>query len=311
MTSRVCSALALGLLAAVACPAVQAAVTCTVTNAPTLDFGAPVANPTVSTDSTAAVNVSCSGDDAAANTAVDVCLVAVGGRAPVMRNGRSALAYGLYADSGRTQPLGPNGSAVSARLWLGDRPNVAAQATLHVHGRIGAGQTGLAGGTHTDDVQLRLHRQDANGRDCATGAVQAVLRPNVRAQLASGSCTVVATDLDFGRSHTLAGALDGSAVLGVTCTAGTPYAVALSGGTVAQDVLNRRLGRNGLAGRDTIVYQLYRDSARSQLWGGEPHRVEAVGTGSPNTHVVYGRLPAQSTPVAGDYRDTITATVSY
>lgn len=312
MTARARIVLPLGLVAAIACSAVHArgAVTCSVTNSPVLDFGQPVANPTARTDSTAAVNVSCSGDDAAANTSIDVCLLATRDAGLTMRQGRSALAYGLYADSGRAQPLGRNASYVAARLRFGERPNVTAQTTLQVYGRVEAGQSGLAGGVHTDAVQLQLRLQPQGG-DCATGPVQAVTTLDVRAHLASGSCSVIASDLDFGTAYKLESPIDGSTALGVSCTVGTPYSVTLGGGTVGQDPLSRRMGRNGQAGPDTIAYQLYRDSARSQAWGGEPHRVEGVGTGSPRTHVVYGRLPAQRTPAAGTYRDTVTATVSY
>lgn len=312
MTARARSVIPLGLLAAIACSTAHAggAVTCSVTNAPVLDFGQPAANPSARTDTAAAVNVSCSGDDTAANTAVDVCLLATRDAALTMRQGRSTLAYGLYVDSGRAQPLGRNASYVAARLRFGERPNVNAQTTLQLYGRIEAGQNGLAGGVHADAVQLQLRTQPQGG-DCATGPVQAVTTLDVRAHLASGSCSVVASDLDFGTAHKLESPIDGSAALGVSCTVGTPYSVTLGGGMVGQDPLNRRMGRNGQSGPDTLAYQLYRDSARSQVWGGETHRVESTGSGSPRTHVVYGRLPAQPTPPAGAYRDTVTATVSY
>ena len=63
-----------------------------------------------------------------------------------------------------------------------------------------------------------------------------------------------------------------------------------------------------------IAYQLYLDSARSQVWGdGATGAVHGgTGTGANQAITVYGRVPAgQPLPAGGVYRDTVTATIVY
>ncbi len=72
--------------------------------------------------------------------------------------------------------------------------------------------------------------------------------------------------------------------------------------------------QGGTGGASTVGYQLYQDSAHSQVWGsttGAGANVYAgTGSGSAQSVSVYGLVPsANSTP--GSYSDTITATVSY
>jgi spore coat protein U-like protein len=39
--------------------------------------------------------------------------------------------------------------------------------------------------------------------------------------------------------------------------------------------------------------------------------VSATGNGAAQTHTVYGRVPAQTTPAPATYSDTVTVTVTY
>ncbi|MGH8732064.1 MAG: Csu type fimbrial protein, partial [Burkholderiales bacterium] len=72
------------------------------------------------------------------------------------------------------------------------------------------------------------------------------------------------------------------------------------------------------AGAESLGYNLYRDAARSLVWG-QTAGVDA-GTlainGIPNngtkdgTFVVYGRIPARQSVAAGSYTDTVQLTIS-
>ena len=289
-----------------------AQIACALAEAPVLDFGQPAANPTVQSESSAIVHVTCTGDDDAAGSTIEVCLLAAPGANPFMRNGASHLRYGLFADAALTRPLEHPAGAVSVGVRLGDRPNVSADARLQVYGVIPSGQSGLAGGLHQDRVALQMRVATQAGEDCTAAPTRATGFLDVRAQLAAGSCSVNAVDLDFGRAFDLAHDIDAGTVLGLTCTAGTPYSVALSGGTVAQQPHARRMRMSEAPASASIAYQLYRDGARSQVWGeivGE--RVTGTGTGNPQTLPVYARVPKQATPPAGHYLDVVTATVTY
>jgi len=75
------------------------------------------------------------------------------------------------------------------------------------------------------------------------------------------------------------------------------------------------------SGANTFGYNLYTTNAYAVVWGdGTGSTATISGTmrlnnGHPsqtNTHTVYGRIPAlQDVAVANDYRDNVTATVTY
>lgn len=302
----------LALAPVAAAQASPAQVACSLVETPVLDFGQPVINPTTRGESTATVRVSCVGGEQAAGQFIEVCLLAAPGAQPAMRRGPSMLRYELYTDGAHTLPLRHPSGAASTIVQLGALPNVAAEAKLTVYGLIPAGQAGLAGGLHDDRVPLQIRVPARDGDTCSTAPTRATGFLEVRASLASGSCTVHASDLDFGRAYDLSRGVDGQTALGVTCSAQTPYSVSLSGGSVGQDVHRRRMGANGAAGGASVGYQLYQDGARTQPWGQmDAERVSGTGTGSPQTLPVYARVPAQPTPPAGEYRDVVTATVTF
>lgn len=125
-------------------------------------------------------------------------------------------------------------------------------------------------------------------------------------------CTVVsASDLDFGTHGVIDANLDQTTSISIQCTSGTPYAVGLDAGTGSGATLAARL-MTGPASA-TVQYSLYRDAGRSQVWGDTPGVDTADGTanGSAETLTVYGRVPAQATPGAGTYSDTVAITITY
>ncbi|HEX8216858.1 MAG TPA: spore coat U domain-containing protein [Allosphingosinicella sp.] len=129
----------------------------------------------------------------------------------------------------------------------------------------------------------------------------------------TANCSVVANPVDFGDIDTL----DSTAVLGsgsvdVTCTNGTGWtATADIGGGSGATFASRRLTFGG----NTLNYTLYRDAARSQVWGdgtNSTFTVTGSGSGSQQSFNVYGRLPGgQSSAPAGLYTDTVNVTITY
>jgi len=64
------------------------------------------------------------------------------------------------------------------------------------------------------------------------------------------------------------------------------------------------------AGGDAV--NLYLDEAHTRPWGNAPATDhEGIGAGSNQTLLVYGPVPAQSTPPPGAYRDRVTAILTY
>lgn len=119
------------------------------------------------------------------------------------------------------------------------------------------------------------------------------------------------TAVDFGSHGLLSADVNQTGTVSVTCTSGTGYTVGLSvGGGTGATITDRRM--NGPGGA-TVLYRLFRDSSRTLNWGdiGGSEVLAGTGNGSLQPITVYGRVPAQSTPAAGDYTDTVLVTFSY
>ena len=127
-------------------------------------------------------------------------------------------------------------------------------------------------------------------------------------QNACNVSTVAPTTLDFGTQGPLTANVDQTATITVTCTTGANYNVALDGGGAANTNARRMVN-----GGNTVSYQLYRDAGRTLVWGNTVNSDTLAGTGNGMAQAlpVYGRVPAQTTPPAAVYNDSVTVTVSY
>ncbi|MEO7199585.1 MAG: spore coat U domain-containing protein, partial [Dokdonella sp.] len=124
-------------------------------------------------------------------------------------------------------------------------------------------------------------------------------------------CTITASPLNFGSSiGLLTTAVNANTAISVQCSVGSANNVGLNAGVNGGGNIN---ARKMLLGGNTVSYQLYRDLARTQVWGSTIGTNTVAGTGNGNTQnlTVYGRVPAQTTPPAGTYNDIIVVTVTY
>jgi len=133
----------------------------------------------------------------------------------------------------------------------------------------------------------------------------------------NSNCLVSANALAFGAYSPTGGAITGSTTVGVRCTSGTTFTVALNGGTTTGATITQRLMANGA---NTLQYNLYTTNAYATVWGDGATGSTQAGTGagmavgSVQNLVVYGQLPdsvANQAAVPGNYSDTITITVTY
>lgn len=127
-------------------------------------------------------------------------------------------------------------------------------------------------------------------------------------------CTLsTATDLDFGNvPGFITGNRDQTSTVTFTCTGRTPWQVGLDNGVNASGNLRRmRLGSSA----NLVNYELYRDPGHGQRWGATLNTDTSAGATAGSTATqsltVYGRIPAGQTATPGEYRDTITVTVTY
>ena len=124
----------------------------------------------------------------------------------------------------------------------------------------------------------------------------------------AATCLISATDMAFGVYGGFV--TNATSSISVTCTNTTPYNVGLDGGTApGGHPQNRRMRGPG----GSLSYSLFRDSARTLIWGETigTNTVNGTGTGSAQLLTVYGQIPAGQAIAPGGYLDTITATITY
>ena len=230
---------------------------------------------------------------------------------------QTSLGYQLFSDAARTQVFGGLGSVGGQGITLSGNNFLSVIGTtvipITIYGRIPGNQSGVAPGAYASTFQppldIRIDWQICNvlGALCSSGTIGAPF--TVRAQV-QPNCLVSATDLNFGNTGILSAAIDASSQIEVVCTTNSPYQIGLSGGLHATVALGRRM--QGAPG-NFVEYQLFRDASRTQSWGAAGSGLSQSGTGGGTGQVypVFGRVPAQTTPPAGTYRDTVIVTVTY
>jgi len=126
------------------------------------------------------------------------------------------------------------------------------------------------------------------------------------------SCQLEAGPLTFGSYDPVANhatvPLDGETIMTVTCTKGTPAAIALGAGG------NGTAGQRFMtSGPNLLGYDLYQDPSRGQRWGDSPAEMLTLraSNGDPQSIYIYGRVPPNQDVPVGSYADTIVATVYF
>lgn len=147
----------------------------------------------------------------------------------------------------------------------------------------------------------------------APSFAQTAVTTNFNVQITiTAACQInSASDLNFGSNGVIASNVDASSTITVQCTNGVPYNLGLSAGAGSgATVANRKMTGPG---SNTIGYSLYTTAARSTVWGFTINTDTQTGSGNgtPQPFIVYGRVPAQTTPGAGTYTDIVTATLTY
>jgi spore coat protein U-like protein len=127
------------------------------------------------------------------------------------------------------------------------------------------------------------------------------------------TCTITSTDLGFGNYDPLvahsATPLDANGSVTIRCTKGTNSTVGLNLGTSPSGAIRRMSG-----GGDFLQYQLYKENARTNVWGDSGADLVNPGVSpsmAPRVLTVYGRVFAAQDVTSGGYADTIQATITF
>ncbi|MFU2314595.1 Csu type fimbrial protein [Rahnella sp. PCH160] len=146
----------------------------------------------------------------------------------------------------------------------------------------------------------------------ATLGITATLLPACTAGTSSAGTTTFGI-LNFGNYATLTSTIDVTSAqlagsVRVNCVNGLSYKILMDGGT-AGNVTARKMA-NTTNSALTVAYNLYTTAPRTTIWDNTTG-VSATGSGADQWYPVYGRVPAQTTPAAGIYSDTVNVTVSW
>ena len=134
----------------------------------------------------------------------------------------------------------------------------------------------------------------------------------------AANCTIATAPVAFGAydpvSANATTALNGTGTVSVTCTNGASTTVTLgqganAGGGSTAAAPARRL-KDG--GTDFLTYSLYSDNGRTTVWGDTAGTgVAHTGTGTLTALTVYGAVNAGQNVPAGNYSDTVVATITF
>jgi spore coat protein U-like protein len=157
----------------------------------------------------------------------------------------------------------------------------------------------------------------AMGTVSSTDAATATSTLAVTASV-SANCTITTAPVAFGAydpvSANATTALNGTGTVSVTCTNGATTTVTLgeganAGGGSTAAAPARRL-KDG--GTDFLTYSLYTDTGRTAVWGDTAGTGLAhTGTGTLTALTVYGAVNAGQNVPAGNYSDTVVATITF
>ncbi|WP_409158989.1 spore coat U domain-containing protein [Pectobacterium sp. B2J-2] len=140
-------------------------------------------------------------------------------------------------------------------------------------------------------------------RGCVFGTSMANSQPNM-GTLDFGTHSATATNVDIASTS-------GGGSIVATCTPGTSAIIELgygaNGGSSAQRYLKNT------AGTRLLAYQLYRDAARTQVWGTGSLALSIVSfPATTQTYTVYARyFGGTPLPPAGVYTDNVTVSLTY
>lgn len=312
----------------------KAAITCTF-GISDMPFGdVPVLTGNADT-AVATLNIDCTGSGALSN--LDVCVhlgTGGGGQTGGVRHMTTTggeLDYAFFKDSARLDPWGTGLSLPTFGTQVNQTYTILIDlfgigdlhTTMTIYGKVNGSQQTAHVGSYASlfsggqaSIQYRI-RNTLQAAGCALSGTQTSTPTfNVTASVAPiCSISTPPTGIDFGQRGVLGANITDTGSVGVTCTNGTPYDVALDGGiagAVAPANREMRLAGNP-SGGPVVSYQLYRDAAFAGVFGNaDPYRLHVVGSGTAQAIDVFGRVdPAQATPPAGTYRDTVLMTFTY
>lgn len=114
------------------------------------------------------------------------------------------------------------------------------------------------------------------------------------------TCSIDATEIDFGKVNSSSVASDETGTLNITCTNQTPYSVGLSGSGKMTNEIDKL---------SSIAYELFQNV--NTPWDNDKNKYSNKGSGNVEAIPVIAKVVGSTNVRAGNYKDTVTATVTY
>ena len=130
---------------------------------------------------------------------------------------------------------------------------------------------------------------------------------------AAPSCTISSTSVNFGSYNVFTGsATDSTGSVTINCN-GSAHNIIVTLSQGASSTFNPRTMQKG---GETLTYNLYRDAARTTIWGDGTGGTSTYTNANPPNNgdvnlTVYGRVPAGQDVSAGTYSDTVAAVINF
>lgn len=285
-----------------------------------MNFGAVDTLSGSQVNSTATINVNCSG---LALQRILLCpnLAAGSGGASSatarqMVSGTNVLNYQLYSDTARSLIWGSYSWAYAARApayALTLNALGSGSGTITIYGAVLSSQPTAIPGTYLSTfsgANTPFRYRYTTTSSCTTSTGTATTTTFTVNGSVAANCLVSVQNIDFGTRGVLSSDADATGSVTATCTPGATYTISLNGGTTNSAPTARKMSK----GAETVTYGLYKDAARSQPWGDATtpgSTVAGTGNGTAQALTVYGRVPPQTTPSPGVYTDTVVVTLTY
>jgi spore coat protein U-like protein len=130
---------------------------------------------------------------------------------------------------------------------------------------------------------------------------------------AQASCTISTTSVNFGNYNVFGGSdTDSTGTITLNCN-NLAHNISVTLGKGASSSYNPRTMKKGA---ESLNYNLFRDAARTSIWGdGSGGTSTYIDNNPPNSTninlTVYGRVPAGQDVSAGGYSDTVAAVINF
>lgn len=149
---------------------------------------------------------------------------------------------------------------------------------------------------------------------CATHVIAGTSTATFQAAATlNAGCVVKAMNVNFGNmTPSATGTLSGSGGVVATCSKNLPYTLSISAGT-SGDISSRTMMGAIADNKDKLSYNLYIDSAATNIWGdgATGKTITQNGAGAPIMNTIFGKLSLNQYLRPDTYTDNLTVTLTY